>query len=439
MVARVPDAPVRGATDVVQVQQPAVRLILGNDHPRGRAARPPRPHAHRHVLRIGAAHLGQPPGDHVDLGLHGPSALGGGINRPAGSSLRAGLHPLDNQPPAPFVVAVAQDHLVAVTADAAPLHECALLLDRARQIPQPLRAAQLGQHVECRRERASQDHRVGGARDRFKHDLLQHRRPGNRYVLAHVRPVGQRRRNPQRIGPRVQRREFIPAVGAGEHGGSHRIRCDELHLDALERCSGRQADGAAGAAGHRGRHRPGVRLRLVVRVLRRVLILVAARRAPQIADQVSHVGIGERVPEGRHARAAVPDLCRNRIVRGGPLGQVMERRSDDPTQVALAGDLLVAHPALVEVDRLSARHSARGHLVVLQHFVRALEPIHQQLAGAGSLLRSELHQPDAEQGAGQDHRSAEPCALHRSHAFQRLRGPEPPSGDQHERTALIGR
>jgi hypothetical protein len=36
----------------------------------------------------------------------------------------------------------------------------------------------------------------------------------------------------------------------------------------------------------------------------------------------------------------------------------------------------VAHPTLVEIDRLSTHGPARGHLIVAKYFERPLEPVH---------------------------------------------------------------
>src|SRR5438874_2114104 len=80
-----------------------------------------------------------------------------------------------------------------------------------------------------------------------------------------------------------------------------------------------------------------------VRAFRRLVSLVAACRALQVADQIGHVRIGERVTEGRHSRTACPDLRGKRLVCLQPPGYVLERRADETALVPLTSASVVAH------------------------------------------------------------------------------------------------
>src|SRR3954469_10980900 len=123
MPAVEPDVALRVPAHIVEVQQTPVHLVF-SDHDAGSGAgRPGRPRANRRVLRVRTAHRREPFGNLLDLTLRDGAGLALRIHGAPRPTLRAGLHPLDDQAPAPFVVVIAEDQLVAVAADAACLDE----------------------------------------------------------------------------------------------------------------------------------------------------------------------------------------------------------------------------------------------------------------------------------------------------------------------------
>src|SRR5262249_18965648 len=82
--------------------------------------------------------------------------------------------------------------------------------------------------------------------------------------------------------------------------------------------------------------------------------------------------------------------------------------------------LVVAHPALVEVDRLAARGAARRDLVVTQHLERALKPVDEPIAlvaARGGLRRRQGSRSDREPHAEQGERNDNPPIARRAHAM----------------------
>ena len=332
MPAVEPDVPLRVPTDVVQVQQPAVHFVFGDHGAGGGAARTRRPHAHGGILGVRAAHAGEPFRDRGDLSLRHRPRFALRIHGATRSALCAGLHPLDDQRPAALVVAVAEHQLVAVAADAACLDEGRLVIGGARQVPEPLRPAQLRHHLPRRRETASQDYRLN-ARDQSQHDVVERRRAVDGDAVARVGVERSGRSNAQGVGAGLDRREFIAPFGVREHRRPHVVGRDQLNLDTLERLSILEPDLATRAALHPGRHRPRDRRGVVVRVARWILILVTAVRRLQVGDEVGHIRPRQRVPEGWHPRPAGGDLRRERFVGFQPRGDVA---SDGPTRPDLS-------------------------------------------------------------------------------------------------------
>src|SRR5207237_4970969 len=102
----------------------------------------PREQADLPELRVRPAHPRQPLDDHVLLLLRGAGPAAHDQRRAAEME-----HAEQDQPPAALIVAVAEDLVVAMAALAAGAGERVLFLRRAWQIPQPLHARELGEHL----------------------------------------------------------------------------------------------------------------------------------------------------------------------------------------------------------------------------------------------------------------------------------------------------